>query len=258
MTFSSPDIDIEYPQTLGGSHEAVGLAKTWLSAAARYGPYGYREDEPDYNRKPVEWDSVDWGQLQNQCMRSNAKRFSRTSEFQTSSRLALRTWKQRVLGWDLAGPPRHRSSDRAGRTAIVIRSWDTYDYTGEDLWNLRSIIAEAALATGGEYAVYLLVDVKDKSQEVHRDPAAYAAMLEYFVPEELRGIAVLFDETLLESWYPGVVEHRCVTQFEDYGRSSLLIGLKCKSCNHYSCSPTSTTISITIGSSRWTPDSQDT
>jgi hypothetical protein len=76
------------------------------------------------------------------------------------------------------------------------------------------MISEAALTTGGEYAVYLLVDIKNKSQNIHKDPAAYAAMLEYCVPEELRSIAILFDETLLESWYPGVVDHRCVSQFE--------------------------------------------
>jgi hypothetical protein len=148
-------------------------------------------------------------------MLRNAKRFSRTSKFQTASKLALRTWKQRVLGWDVADPPRHPSHHHhPDRTAIVIRSWETYEYTPEDLWYLRSMISEAALTTGGEYAVYLLVDIKNKSQNIHKDPAAYAAMLEYCVPEELRSIAILFDETLLESWYPGVVDHRCVSQFE--------------------------------------------
>lgn len=72
---------------------------------------------------------------------------------------------------------------------------------------------EAALASGGEYGVYLLVDVKNKSQGIPRGAAAYTAMLNNCVPKELRSMAVLFDETLLESWYPDVVDHRSVSQF---------------------------------------------
>jgi hypothetical protein len=81
------------------------------------------------------------------------------------------------------------------------------------LWYLRSIIVEAALASRGEYAVYLLVDVKNKSQGIHTDAAAYTAVLEVRVPKEPWSMAVQCDETLLESWYPGVVDHRPVSQF---------------------------------------------
>lgn len=192
----------------------MGLDKTWLDAAARYGPYGYREDEPGYSRKFVDWNSTDWAKLQNKCMLSNAERFSRTFEFEDPSKLALRTWKQRVLGWGVDGRLRHSSQHGTGRTAIVIRSWEAYEYTQEDMWYIRSIIVEAALSTGGEYAVYLLVHVKNQSQGIHQDPTAYAMMLERCVPTELQSIAVLFDETLLESWYPGVGDHRCGLKFE--------------------------------------------
>ena len=207
---SNTDVDLEYPQTLGGSHEALGLPHTWLSAAARYGPYGYREDEAGYGRIVVDWDSTDWGQLQRRCMSLNADRFSRTTEIKASPKFALRTWKQRALRWGIAGRTRRSSSGRAGRTAIVIRSWETYEYTPEDLWYLRSIIAEAALSTGSRYAVYLLVDIKDKSHGIHHNASAYATILQSCVPPELQSIAVLFDGTLLESWYPGVPDHRCV------------------------------------------------
>ena len=125
-------------------------------------------------------------------------------------KLALRTWTQRVFGWSVAGQARQPSKDYAGRIAIVIRSWETYEYTAEDLWHLRSIITEAALSTGSEYAVYLLVDIKDLSQQIHKDPVAYATLLEECVPPELQNIAVLFDKTLLESWYPKVLDHRRV------------------------------------------------
>ena len=136
----------------------------------------------------------------------NADRFSQTPEFSALPKFALRTRKQHV-----AGGTRQPARGRAGRrTAIVIRSWETYEYTPEDLWHLRSITTEAALSTSSDYAVYLLVDIKDTSQEIHKDPAAYATALKNCVPPELQDIAVLFDKTLLESWYPGVPDHRYV------------------------------------------------
>jgi hypothetical protein len=62
-SLSSTDLDLGYPQSLGGSNEAVGLSRTWVSAAARYGPYGYAVEEASHRRKPVNWDYVDWSQL---------------------------------------------------------------------------------------------------------------------------------------------------------------------------------------------------
>lgn len=72
------------------------------------------------------------------------------------------------------------------------------------------MIVEAALATSSEYSVFLLVNVKKRSPDMYKTRAASAAVLEECVPKELRSIAVLFDETLLESWYLGIVDHRYV------------------------------------------------
>jgi Protein of unknown function (DUF3405) len=90
------------------------------------------------------------------------------------------------------------------------------------MWYLQSIIVEAALAIRGEYAMYLLVDVKNKSQGIREDPVACATMLERCVPTEFQSIAVLFDETSLESWYPEVGDHRCVLESENESSGCLL------------------------------------
>ena len=73
--------------------------------------------------------------------------------------------------------------------------------------NIRSLIAEAALSSGGEYAVYLLVHIKDTSKMIFENRTNYEAALEDAVPREFRNIAVLFDESLLRAWYPKVGEY---------------------------------------------------
>jgi hypothetical protein len=108
--------------------------------------------------------------------------------------------------------PRLRSAIRGphkstGRTAIVIRSWGDYRYTKEDMTNLRSLVVETALSSGGDYAVFLLVHIKDRSKAIFQSTANYQAALNSAVPLELRDIAILFDESLLEAWYPKVGEH---------------------------------------------------
>ncbi len=78
--------------------------------------------------------------------------------------------------------------------------------------NLRATTAETALGMGGEYSVFLLVDVKNASRGIFSSPAAYQRALEELVPAEFRGMAVLFDETLLASWYPKVGMHDATYQ----------------------------------------------
>lgn len=209
--------NITYPPTLSGSYEALDLDKSWLTAAERYGPYGFREDEEDYGRSRVDWSTVNWAELQDACAESNKERLPRAYTYNHGRpRFAYRTrsWKEKWLPASFTTPkinPRP-ASVKFHRSAIVIRAWSTYDYTPEDMWNLRSLVAETALATGGEYAVFLLVDVKDKEANIHRDPDAYERVLREVVPPELQDIAVLFDESLLESWYPDVVEHLAIMQ----------------------------------------------
>lgn len=55
----------------------------------------------------------------------------------------------------------------------------------------------------------LLVDVKCEGCEgIHTNESEYRRVLEDSVPAEFRNIAVLFHESLLESWYRKVGEHK--------------------------------------------------
>ena len=197
---------LDYPEPLAGSHEAVGLSQTWHSAEGRYGIYGFGDDSVNYSSSRITWNDVDWAQLQNDCTAVNSFRFSMTSNMTSFRRFTYADSKHKPM---ILVPPRN-SSQGTGRTAIVLRSWSTFRYTQEDMWNIRSLIAEAALSTGGSSTVFLLVDVQDQRSEFLRSRRSYDNVLNHVVPRELRGITVLFDKSLLESWYPLTGNHAWV------------------------------------------------
>lgn len=193
---------IAFAEPVGGSYDTLGLPRTWNTPGTRYGAYGYGEDLVDYNRSRVAWEEVDWAKLQNDCLQRNQHRFQHFTKIAKSRKFDLRD-----DSWFGIEPLQARSVSR-GRTAIVLRGWDTYQYTPADLYHIRSLIMEAGLSSGGEYVVFLLVDVKDAERRIFHDARSYQKALEDFVPQELRSIAVLFDRELLQSWYPNVNEHR--------------------------------------------------
>ena len=55
-----------------------------------------------------------------------------------------------------------------------------------------------------------MVDARDKRRKIWESGENYNAVMEESVPPEFRGMAVLFDDSLLESWYKKVPEHRYV------------------------------------------------
>ncbi|KAF2499286.1 hypothetical protein BU16DRAFT_557617 [Lophium mytilinum] len=190
------DLKIPYPVAPFGSHDELSLSQTWMTADIKYGPYGYGDEREDYNRKKVDWEHVDWGRLQDDCAAQNQDRFGAVANVSSRGRM--------VPNPGFVWP---RPEKATGRTAIVLRGYDTYNYAPEDLLNIRSLIVEAGLSTSGNYAVYLLVHIREKEHEIYMSEANYTAALEKFVPVELRSIAVLFDETLLENWYPKTATH---------------------------------------------------
>lgn len=130
-----------FPRPTIGSYEELGLEKSWMSFAQRYGPYGYGEQETSYDFPRVNWNKVDWGALQTECLQDNERMFGASNQSIGENRFRLRNESTAPIL-----PP----ASRTGRHAIVMRTWSTYVYKDEDYWNLRSIINEASLATGGK------------------------------------------------------------------------------------------------------------
>lgn len=196
-----------YPMPWTGSYEALGLDQTWMTAEGRYAPYGYGEKTDKYNRTKVDWSKVDWGKLQNECFERNRHRFpsaaKRFEDARDTIRFAFRndTRIPEVRQW--------HQFNQTQRTALVIRAWRGYNYTPEDMYYLRSLVTEAALKSGGEYQVILLVDMRESEENIFKSEERYRLGFNNSgVPKEFESITVLWDDHFLESWYPEVPEHR--------------------------------------------------
>ncbi|OAA66715.1 hypothetical protein SPI_01291 [Niveomyces insectorum RCEF 264] len=91
------------------------------------------------------------------------------------------------------------------RTAVVVRCWDEFEWREDDILNMRSLIAELALASGARYDVHLLVQIKnDAKYPVWADDETYRSRIEATIPAEFRGLVTLWSETQMLSLYQGI------------------------------------------------------
>jgi hypothetical protein len=186
-----------------------------MTAARRYGPYGFGQEkqstpQESSNSSLIDWEIVDWKELQNQCLERNYARFPTiTPPFNNTPRFRLRNQVKGDLKFGLDNRGGGNHSSFTGRIALILRTHDKYNYTEIDILNIRSLVTELALGSGGEYTVVLLVNILDKNKRIHESKENYdAAYKAANIPYEFQGITVLWDENLLESWYPKVDEHR--------------------------------------------------
>jgi hypothetical protein len=95
---------------------------------------------------------------------------------------------------------------KISRTAVVVRTWDNYEYKEEDVLYIRALIAELSLGSGGEYDVHLLVQVKNETVPVWSDEESYEKHLRRSVPQEFWGMATLWSETQQQMLYKGLFD----------------------------------------------------
>ncbi|KAK4539371.1 hypothetical protein LTR36_011001 [Oleoguttula mirabilis] len=200
-----------FPSVAIGDANATGIdLNHCFDRYHRYGPYGFGQGERDYVdnwQRPVtkpDWSGVRWGQLQDQCLVANKERYAPTAR----QPVAL------APGKDLPKDDKHvqiaeertdaQQAKHHHRTALLIRTWEGYDYTENDLQAIRALITELSLLSGGEYQVFLFVNVKDKNADIFHNQQVYDDIVKLNVPRELQGIAVLWNEKICEEWYPKV------------------------------------------------------
>ncbi|CAM1500929.1 Fc.00g100910.m01.CDS01 [Cosmosporella sp. VM-42] len=87
------------------------------------------------------------------------------------------------------------------RTAILLRSYTGKNYTDNDKQNIRSLVSELSLKSGGEYEVFLLVQVKDNALRIFDDPETYQYVLSENIPPEFQGITVLWNDEIVWNIY---------------------------------------------------------
>lgn len=87
------------------------------------------------------------------------------------------------------------------RTAILLRSYTGKKYTDNDKQNIRALVSELALKSGGQYEVFLLVQVKDKQLRVFDDPETYQYVLSEHIPPEFQGMTILWNDEMVWNIY---------------------------------------------------------
>ena len=218
-----------------GSFNETGLASDFcFDRHARYDPYGYDEkaspkEKMAGRRIPptsVEWDKVNWGDLQKDCYLRNEDRYEpfRRPNGSTLFRMPVQSDQSEVSS-TLVYPPQEEEKGRSyrlwqakrksykERTAVVLRAWDGMEWTIDTMQYVRSYIMELSLHSGAEYEVILLVEVKDTTIPIFEDTNAYQDKLFKAVPDEFKDITLLFSRDLLEKWYPKVGKHEYVSLY---------------------------------------------
>lgn len=216
-----------YPDV--GSWEALGLDDgVCFDRFARLGPYGL-QDPKDKNSKSIDFSKAQWGKLQDECLRKNADRFEdstkpdrrpgiRSPEYKPQRKSAVVHEKRAPveINKEKGEPSTKQEEARAhvhktnkthkARSAVLIRTWDTYEYQENDIMAIRALVSELSLQSGGEYSVFLFVNIKENNIPIFRDDQIYQETLEKYVPAELHDISILWSEEVCQNWYPKIGE----------------------------------------------------
>jgi hypothetical protein len=214
-----------FPDNVMGSYELFGLPEDiCFERFGRLGPYGYgyalqyggtgTGEYGDTEKSSGVWEDVDgllnqvdyrevnWGAAQKRCYEANAARFKKST---TSGRdLEERDDLESTTKLNVTAS----AKTTLPRTAVVIRSWDDFEYREEDILHLRAMISELALGSGGEYDIHLLVQVKDEAKHpIWADEQTYQEHLRGSVPAEFHGITTLWSETQMLMLYQGIFDN---------------------------------------------------
>lgn len=188
----------DFPAPGFGSYELLGIdANICYERETRFG---------QYSESAIEWDTIDWGELQQECLYANRQRFDlqgSPNEFLSQYDPDSSTGHK-----DRIRERRQRRNDHERpqlkvepRTALLLRSYTGKEYSDNDRQVIRAFVAELSLRTGGEYQVILFVQVRESSYNI-TDETTYRAILEEQIPREFHNMTVLWNDAAVHSLYP--------------------------------------------------------
>lgn len=170
-----------FPEPSVGSYELLDIDNhIFFEKETRLGPYGYGDSVT------IDWDTVNWGFVQRQCAAKNAGRYApKDDDYQL----------------EFTDTPSQR--EFLNRTAIVIRARAGTNFTENDKINIRSLINELSLGSGGEYQVFLLIEVTN-STNIMKDEKLYRQAVQSLVPKEFWDMTDLWSEKIIQNFYPKI------------------------------------------------------
>ncbi|KAK6069079.1 hypothetical protein SCUP234_10869 [Seiridium cupressi] len=227
----------EFPAPSFGSYDVLDMDQNLcFERQTRLSPYGYSHTG-NHTKTPADWNAVKWGQLQELCVQKNKARFNAkgspnpyvdgvygrgnltTTEPPANNPSAPQKTNsndelKRAGEYDTAGktaPSRRSLKSQASsskdlvkeaRTALLIRTYTGKAYSENDMQIIRSLVTELSLRTGGQYQVFLFVQVKDDTIDIWRSEGAYEFVLHSAVPPEFVDMTILWNDEATLSTYP--------------------------------------------------------
>ncbi|KAH7376385.1 hypothetical protein B0T11DRAFT_20427 [Plectosphaerella cucumerina] len=227
----------DFPAESFGSFEALNIdGNLCFERESRLGQYGLTLVKK--NGRPINWDTVDWGNLQTKCLELNKGRYDlegNTNPYistiypelfppagpdpvvrprQASDEAPAVPSKEQDT--EPAPPPPSPKGNRTTitngvleyepRTAILLRSYTGKRYTDNDRQVMRALVTELALRTGGEYQVFLLLHVRETAIDIFGSKEAYQSVLDENVPAEFHGITILWNDKSVWDMYPAMTD----------------------------------------------------
>lgn len=88
------------------------------------------------------------------------------------------------------------------RTAFILRTWHTFNYTPHHILMLRAMINELSLKSGGQVYVHFLIHVQDDSLPIFASDEVYQEILKSSLPKEFAGMGTLWSVPQMKMVYP--------------------------------------------------------
>ena len=183
-----------YPKAPLGSNRVLGLDQDiCFDRYGKYGPYGLPAPPGTTSvPKRIDWNRLDWAELQQTCIRENSDRFDLSARKRPNE-----TGYDNYGGTTSEGPQPHK------RTAVLIRGYQGMVFTEEIIMTIRSLITELALGTGGEYEVFFLYNVKGLGRSINNlTETEYQQIIAERIPPEFQSMTTLWNEMLWPDRYP--------------------------------------------------------
>ncbi|KAM0483278.1 hypothetical protein ACHAPX_002728 [Trichoderma viride] len=192
------------PDPAFGSYSMFGFRDdVCFDRFGRYGPYGFGYDIKDggagvglstessgseavwKETGQIDYGRIDWGDVQERCVTANKHRFTEPDP------------ETEVL---------KPEEGKTNRIAVVLRLYTGFKWTQFSVLNLRAMINELALKSGGDYNVHFLLHVKDNDSPIWSDDLTVQQLLDAHVPPEFHGLVTLWSEAQMKLFYPGKFE----------------------------------------------------
>lgn len=209
-----------------GSYEASGLdGSISFDRVGRFQAYGFDQyDSMDVSElrtsSDVDWNEVRWGDLQDACVDANHGRFKPVKERQQNSiqysNIRHKHGRPTSIGEDTASLALGKVN-KVKRTAILVRVWTEATWSADAVINLRAMITEVSLASGGKYQVFILLHVKDEAIPLFVGEDEPMNTIRQNVPPEFHSITEVWNHAQIRSLYSNLAEHAFV------GRSPWMI-----------------------------------